>query len=86
MSAQGALFVSVGWYHHHVGLNVRNSRGASKRPFPQFGLGTMTLQLATSNDLERLSKRLSTNNISFEQKNWTITVQDPWGNMLKFTN
>ena len=68
MSARGALFVSVGGYHHHFGLNVWNSNGAGKRPTPQLGLGKMSLQLASSDDLKRLAERLQANAVVFEQQ------------------
>lgn len=84
MSGQGALFVSVGWYHHHFGLNVWNSNGAGIRPWSQQWLGTMTLQLAHSDDIIRLAQRLAQAWISFEQKNQQLIVADPWGNILCF--
>ncbi len=84
MSAQGALFVSVGWYHHHFGLNVWNSNGAGMRPSSQQWLGKMILQLLTSDDITRLAYRMKKAEISFEQKNQQLIVADPWGNVLVF--
>lgn len=82
MSTQGALFVSVGWYHHHFGLNVWNSNGAGMRPSSQQWLGRMILQLADFDDITKLAERLTQSNVSFEQKDQQLTVADPWGNVL----
>jgi catechol 2,3-dioxygenase len=44
-AGRGALFVSAAGYHHHFGLNVRNSNGAGMRPEKELGLGTITMEL-----------------------------------------
>ena len=39
----GAAFMASGGYHHHIGANIWNSRGAGKRA-PGTGLGGFTLR------------------------------------------
>jgi len=41
----GALFLAAGGYHHHIGLNVWNSRGARPSPQRTLGLGGFALHL-----------------------------------------
>lgn len=82
--AQGALFVSVDWYHHHFGLNVWESNGASIRPYPQLWLGHITLQLWSEQDITRLISRLEQYNISFTKNNNWLQTQDPRGNIIIF--
>lgn len=84
LSSQWALFVSSGKYHHHFGLNIWNSQNAWPRPIQQLGLGVMALQLAESEDLERLEQRLTEAKVAFTKKDQTITVADPWNNILEF--
>ena len=41
----GALFVSAGGYHHHIGLNTWNSRGGSTPPPGGIGLRAYEIKL-----------------------------------------
>lgn len=77
----GALFVSDGTYHHHLGLNVWESAGAGVRQ-PSLGLRTVELLVATQSDLEGLKKRLTQAEIAFESDDNQVRVSDPWGNNL----
>jgi catechol 2,3-dioxygenase len=85
LSTHGALFVSSGKYHHHFGLNIWNSQNAWVRPITQLGLGVMSLQLAQTEDLDKLEDRLTQAKIAFTKKDQTITVADPWNNTLRFS-
>ncbi|NTV39850.1 MAG: VOC family protein, partial [Demequinaceae bacterium] len=53
-----ALFVAAGGYHHHVGLNVWNSRGAGPRA-ASLGLGTMDIVLPDADGYGALRDRLA---------------------------
>ncbi|RYF27332.1 MAG: hypothetical protein EOO17_06255 [Chloroflexi bacterium] len=53
----GALFISVGGYHHHIGLNTWISKGAAKRT-PTLGLSEVTITLDTSHDVNKLAVRI----------------------------
>src|SRR5947207_2121510 len=41
----GALFVSAGGYHHHIGLNTWHSAGAAPAPAESVGLRAFTVEL-----------------------------------------
>ena len=76
-----ALFISVGGYHHHFGMNVWQSKGAGMRA-PSLGLAETTLLLPNSTYIDALANRLTGLNTPFESKNKGISLQDPWGNTL----
>ncbi len=52
-----AVFVSAGGYHHHMAMNVWNSRGAGPR-MPALGLGRVDLALPDADALGALGERL----------------------------
>ncbi len=79
----GALFISVGGYHHHFGLNTWESLGAAVRP-PTLGLQSLGLRLATTDDLDHLIKRLTDHQLEYQELGPIIQVADPWGNQLLF--
>ncbi len=78
----GALFISVGGYHHHIGLNTWESLGANKRR-ETLGLKQFEFILPTIEDLDSLRKRLEKNNIIVHEKDNAILFSDPWNNQIK---
>ena len=79
-----ALFVSAGGYHHHIGLNTWNSRGAGPRA-ASLGLGTMDVVLPAADDLGALRERVTHRGATIEDDGRTLLVRDPWGSSLRFT-
>lgn len=77
-----ALFVSAGGYHHHMGLNIWNSRGAGRRQLT-LGLGEVDILLPTREDLLRVSERLSEKGHQIRDDGQSIFVEDPWANLIK---
>lgn len=77
----GALFVSAGGYHHHLGLNTWESLGAGKRT-PSLGLGTFEIVVENTDELGAVKKRLHSKQISFQESQARITVNDPWDNTV----
>ncbi|MGJ0203116.1 VOC family protein [Leucobacter sp. gxy201] len=77
-----ALFVSAGGYHHHVGMNTWESRGAGART-PALGLGEVTIALPDTDALGALDERLAHRGIAREFDGREITVLDPWRNRVK---
>jgi catechol 2,3-dioxygenase len=77
----GALFVSVGGYHHHIGLNTWESQGSPKRPV-SLGLKSIEIILPSLNDLISLKKRLQLNEVPYEEEDHKIIIHDPWQNMV----
>ena len=80
-----ALFVSAGGYHHHMGLNIWNSRGAGRRQMT-LGLGEVDILLPTREDLLRVSERLSEKGHQIRDDGQSIFVEDPWANQIKLSN
>jgi len=64
----GATFLGSGGYHHHLGANVWNSRGASRRSFPSTGLADVEI-LAGPAALDAILARTEGNR----------QLTDPWG-------
>lgn len=81
-----ALFVSAGGYHHHVGMNTWESRGAGERS-PALGLGEVSIKLPgdTPDALGALNERLAARGIAREFDGEELTVFDPWRNKVKVT-
>ena len=79
-----ALFVSAGGYHHHMGLNIWNSRGAGRRQLT-LGLGQVDMIVPTNDDLAETSERLTYFGNAIRDDGKTLFVDDPWGNVLRLT-
>lgn len=77
-----ALFVSAGGYHHHMAMNVWNSRGAGPR-MPALGLGRVDLALPASDDLGALTERLRHHGIAIRDDGRALAFEDPWNNTLR---
>jgi catechol 2,3-dioxygenase len=79
-----ALFVSAGGYHHHMGLNIWNSRGASRRQLT-LGLGQVDIHVPDSDALGATLERLTHFGNEVRDDGQTLFVDDPWGNLLRIT-
>jgi catechol 2,3-dioxygenase len=79
-----ALFVSAGGYHHHVGLNVWNSRRAGSRA-ASLGLGTMDIVLPRADALGALRDRLTFRGVRTDDDGQTLRFSDPWGSQIRVT-
>jgi catechol 2,3-dioxygenase len=77
-----ALFVSAGGYHHHMAMNVWNSRGAGPR-MPALGLGQVDLVLPDADALGELGERLTHFGTPVADDGRMLTFTDPWNNTLK---
>ncbi len=78
----GALFVSAGGYHHHIGLNIWHSRGASPTPANAAGLQMYRIVIPTHEGLQEVKERLLVHQIPFEESEDLIRVSDPWDNQI----
>ena len=54
----GALFVSAGGYHHHIGLNIWHSQNAAPGPENQTGLVSFTIGIPDAQALAALRRNL----------------------------
>lgn len=77
-----ALFVSAGQYHHHMAMNVWNSRGAGRRQ-PTLGLGQVEIVVPTTDDLGALGERMTHYGLPTRDDGRAVTVDDPWGNLIR---
>ncbi len=55
---EGAVFISAGGYHHHIGLNTWYSKGASPAPIRAAGLFHLAILYPERKDLAVILKRL----------------------------
>ncbi len=81
----GAMFVSAGGYHHHLGLNTWQSRNAPRPPADSVGLRLFTIQLPDVEGLNPLQERLQAAQWPFERYEGEIVVRDPWDNIVLLT-
>ncbi|MCP2014598.1 catechol 2,3-dioxygenase [Deinococcus sp. HSC-46F16] len=80
----GALFVSVGGYHHHLGLNAWQSEGGRPAPETTARLLGVELTLPGAAEVERLAAHLEAAGVPFTRNGSEVTVRDPAGNRLSF--
>ncbi len=79
----GALFVAAGGYHHHIGLNTWNSRGAATPKSGSAGLSAYELRLGDADALAAVLARLEAAGTKLEPAASGATlVRDPSGNSL----
>jgi len=82
-----AAFLAAGGYHHHVGLNSWQSRGAGPPPDNAPGLRTVTFELGSPEALDGLEERLeSAPGVSAqgERRPGRVKITDPDGHRLAF--
>lgn len=77
-----ALFVSAGRYHHHMAMNVWNSRGAGPRK-DTLGLGEVLIKVPGSDDVAALVDRLAHRNIQVANTGAGLAFEDPWRNRIR---
>ena len=81
----GALFMSSGRYHHHVGSNVWHSAGAGKRDDNRAGLSWFAIEAADATERDAAITRLKAANVPLTQTADGPEARDPWGNNVRFT-
>ncbi len=79
-----ALFVSAGGYHHHMAMNVWNSRGAGLRA-PALGLGLVRIEVPTADEIGALADRMRHYGVSSSDDGRTVSFDDPWANRIEVT-
>ncbi len=79
----GALFVSAGGYHHHLGLNTWHSRGSGPAAPGAVGLRSYEIVLPDEVELERVLQRMAAGGLTTEPAGMGVTaVRDPAGNLI----
>ena len=78
-----ALFLSAGGYHHHIGLNTWQSRGAGPAPETTAGLQTFVIALPNQDALVEVRARLAAHGIPVSEQGDDLIVADPWHNQIR---
>jgi catechol 2,3-dioxygenase len=78
----GALFVSAGGYHHHLGLNTWAGEGAPAAPEGTRGLREFAILLPDEWALERLERHVTRSGVEYEQQEDELHLVDPSGNRV----
>ncbi len=81
----GAVFLSSGGYHHHIGSNVWHSRGAGRRDETRAGLDWFSFGLADDATEQALRQRLKAANLPATDAEGGFETSDPWGTRVRFT-
>jgi catechol 2,3-dioxygenase len=80
----GALFLSAGGYHHHLGTNTWAS-GASPAGPGDARLLEWTIQLPRQSDIGDAARSLAGSGYAVEREEGDAVVDDPWGTGLRLT-
>jgi catechol 2,3-dioxygenase len=78
----GALFLSAGGYHHHIGLNTWAGEGAPPPPPGSLGLRRFEVVVPDNAELDRVRRRLSDAGIEPEADIGGVLAADPSGNRV----
>ena len=81
----GALFVSAGGYHHHIGLNTWHSAGAPPPRPGSVGLRCFELRLPDLPSFEHTLERVRSAGVDGEELDGGLLVRDPSGNGVLLT-
>jgi catechol 2,3-dioxygenase len=76
----GALFLSAGGYHHHLGLNTWESANGPRAPLTAAGLRSFVVRLPDAAALAALRERISAAGLPLREHDGGLIVDDPWGN------
>ena len=83
-SYPGALFISAGGYHHHIGLNTWHSRGAPPPPPGTVGLRHFEVVLPDDAALLRVLERVRGAGLATESgAEGSTFAHDPFGNGIR---
>jgi catechol 2,3-dioxygenase len=79
----GALFVSAGGYHHHIGMNTWQSRGGKPPVEPSAGLRQFSIILPDLAELEHVVKQVLLAGVTVERDASSATLLDPFQNRIQ---
>jgi catechol 2,3-dioxygenase len=72
-----AAFISAGGYHHHLGLNTWQGRGAPPPPTGALGLRYFVIELPNEIALNEVVARIEKANIPFNKTDEGLLLYDP---------
>ena len=73
-----AAFVSAGGYHHHLGMNTWQSRGAGPAPAGTVGLRFFTIDLPSERARQEVVARVEAAGIAHTRLDGMVVIRDPW--------
>jgi len=83
-SYPGALFLSAGGYHHHLGTNIW-ARGAPSASDEDARLLEWELLVPERSDIDAAAESLENAGHQVARQGDSATVRDPWGTQLRIT-
>jgi catechol 2,3-dioxygenase len=81
----GALFMSSGRYHHHVGSNIWHSAGAGRRDDDRAGLSWFAIEASDAAERDATLARLRAANLPLGSSAQGPEVRDPYGTRVRFS-
>ncbi|MBL0371594.1 VOC family protein [Rhizobium sp. KVB221] len=81
--SNSATFLANGHYHHHIGANIWQSRGAGKRKETMAGLESVSFSTALPL-MDGLRGRLKASGADFRELGDVVEALDPWGTKVRF--
>jgi catechol 2,3-dioxygenase len=78
----GALFLSAGGYHHHLGVNIWAGAGAPAPPDGALGLRHFAVQLPDQLELDRAVDRLWAAGLRVDLGDGEAAIHDPFRNRV----
>jgi catechol 2,3-dioxygenase len=84
--SHGALFISAGGYHHHLGLNIWNGAGAPPPPPDALGLRYYSITLPNLEELQKLAGLIQEAGFTFEEMDEGLLLRDPSYNGVLLTH
>ena len=83
-SYPGALFLSAGGYHHHLGTNTW-AKGAPRASDADARLLEWEIVVPASKDAEEAARHVRDAGYSVKQEGGEMVLTDPWGTSLRLT-
>jgi catechol 2,3-dioxygenase len=81
-SYPGALFLSAGGYHHHLGTNTWAKDAEPAGP-DEARLLEWTIEVPTSADVQAVAASLATHDVAMAPDAGAFVTRDPWGTSLR---
>lgn len=78
-----AYFISTGGYHHHIGLNIWNGKGAAPLPKNSAGMEYYTIAFPDKGILDKALNDLRTLGFEIVEDEDSIFIHDPSNNLIK---
>lgn len=79
----GALFLSAGGYHHHLGTNTWAGPRAAAPASADARLVEWTIVVPTANDVAAVGRQLQSAGVDTQSQGAVVTARDPWGTQFQ---